>query len=173
MLADGARLPDNLYYDMSSGPLLVQLNLLNDQPKNLLTLLWPRCWRAPERRKIPCDGFKSFMVLCLQDYRVPLTPVAVFLLDGVGGPKPILPGPLKGARHEAIFWFDSVILATGALGFVTGAFPPQGPLLLQLTHVVGHLVDGGDGDLDLIWRERLKEGLGHDVVHREGADLLA
>jgi uncharacterized membrane protein YqaE (UPF0057 family) len=113
------------------------------------------------------------MVLCLQNHRVPLTPVAVFLLNGIGGSKPVLPGALKGTRHEAIFWFDGVILATCALGFIPGALSTQRPLLLQLTHVFGHLVDSGYGNLDLIWGERLEEGLSDDIVHRQGADLLA
>lgn len=61
----------------------------------------------------------------------------------------ILPGPLKGMRHKRTSFFNGVILATYALGFLPGALSAQRPLLLQLAHF-GHLIDSGDGNLDLI-----------------------
>jgi hypothetical protein len=104
---------------------------------------------------------------------ISLAPLSVFLLDGVCGPKPFLPDPLERTRHQAVLRFDRVVLASRALGVIACAFPSQRPLLLELPRFMGHLIHGGDGDLDLVRREGFQEHLGNQVVHRTGSDLLA
>jgi hypothetical protein len=125
MLADRARLPDDLDQDLASVSLLIELNFLNDQSQDLLAFLGQRCRCAPESGKVLGYGLESLVVLRLENDRIPLMPFAVLLLDRIGSSEPILPSPLKGTRHQTVFRFDGIILAAGTLSLVTCALAAQ------------------------------------------------
>jgi len=99
-------------------------------------------------------------------------PTRIVLLDALGLAHLLLPERFERPGDEAVFRFDRVILPTGALSLIPGAFPLQRPLPVEKPVFAIHLIMGGDGERDTVGRKGFEEQTLHGGIDMAGTHRL-
>jgi hypothetical protein len=173
VLAGGPGLPDDLDPDVTVPSLLIQRDLLDNKPHDLLAIRRRSAGGLPKLRQIFPER-QDFLALTVRDRgRLLAPPGIVFLFDVLEAAQPFFPDALKRARDQTVLGFDRIILPPCPFGVVTRTFALQRPLPLDEAVFLFHLTQCGDRQGDAVRRQCLQKQPFNFGINAERAHLLA
>jgi len=98
-----------------------------------------------------------------------MAPTLELALELLDCSKFVFPLRLERPRHQAVLWFDRIVLASSSLGVVARSLQAQLPLPLQCSILTLDLGHGRHGDCQFVGRESLKDDVFNIVIQAEGA----